>query len=301
MKKLFFVFTLAALAMTARAAHKLEVVATLPDLGAVAAEVGGALINLNTLANPAEDPHFVDPRPSFAKILNRADLLIEGGAELEIGWMPPLIQNARNARILPGQPGHFIAAEGMEIKERPTGPVDRSQGDVHPSGNPHFMMDPINAGVLAGRLAERLGKLDPEHAAQFTANAQKFTDELKAALPDLEKMIAPMKGQKVITYHKSFTYFMDRFGLELFDTIEPKPGIEPSPSHITSLIQKAKGAGIKLVLIEENRPRKTPERVARDIGAKVVVLHHMPESGPGRYLPWMRGLVEAIVQASKNP
>jgi zinc/manganese transport system substrate-binding protein len=298
MKRITFFLMVAALAMIAQAAETLNVVVTLPDLAAVAAEVGGPFIHLSCLANPAEDPHFVDPKPSFAKLLNKADLLIEGGAELEVGWLPPIVQNARNAKILPGQPGRFVASQGIQLKEVPSGPVDRSQGDVHPSGNPHYMMDPVDAAEVAMRLAGVLGRLDQAHAAEFQQNAKKFADEINKELAGWTKRMEPFKGQKVITYHKSFTYFMDRFGMELFDTIEPKPGIEPSPSHIAELIKRARGQGIKLVLIEENRPRKTPERVAHEIGAKVVILHHMPETtGPSRYVAWIRGMIEALEKA----
>jgi zinc/manganese transport system substrate-binding protein len=297
MKKLIFAWALAALTLLAPAADKkLNVVCTLPDLAAVTDAVAGQNINLTCLAGPSEDPHFVDPRPSFAKILNKADLLIEGGIELEIGWLPPLVQNARNAKILLGQPGHLNASERVEIKERPTGPVDRSQGDVHPLGNPHYLMDPLNAVIVAQQVAERLGQLDGAHADVFKQNAQKFAEEIKTQLPEWQKIIEPVKGEKVITYHKSFPYFIERFGLEFFDALEPKPGIEPSPSHIADLIKRGKAAGIKLILIEENRPRKTPERVAQEIGAKVVILHHMPQTtGHDRYVTWIRGMVEAVV------
>ena len=302
MKKLILIWLVTALALATTAAEKkLNVVCTLPDLAAVANEVGGSLINLSCLAGPSEDPHFVDPRPSFAKLLNKADLLIEGGIELEVGWLPPLIQNARNAKILLGQPGHLNAAERVEIKERPTGPVDRSQGDVHPLGNPHYMMDPLNATVVAQEIAERLGRIDPAHASDYAQNSKKFAAEIQAQLPNWLKIMEPFKGAKVITYHKSFPYFIERFGLEFFDALEPKPGVEPSPSHIAELIKKGKGAGIKFILIEENRPRKTPEKVAQEIGAKVVILHHMPQTtGQDRYATWMREMVEAVANASKS-
>jgi zinc/manganese transport system substrate-binding protein len=301
MKKFIFALALAVTALVVSAADKkLNVVCTLPDLAAVTDEVGGPFINLSCLAGPAEDPHFVDPRPSFAKLLNKADLLVEGGIELEVGWLPPLIQNARNPKILNGQAGHLNAAEGVEIKERPTGPVDRSQGDVHPLGNPHYMMDPLNAVVVAQHVAACLGQLAPAHANEFNQNAQKFADKIKMQLPEWEKIAAAAKGQQVITYHRSFPYFIDRFGMKYFDALEPKPGVEPSPSHVAELIKRGKEAGIKLILIEENRPRKTPDKVAQEIGGKVVILHHMPETtGQDRYAAWIRGMVEALANATK--
>jgi zinc/manganese transport system substrate-binding protein len=301
MKRFFLILTLVIMAVVSRAAEKLEVVATLPDLAVVAMQVGGPFINLNTLANPSEDPHFVDPKPSFAKLLNKADLLIEGGADLEVGWLPPLVQNARNPKILPGQPGRFVASEGVPLKDRPTGPVDRSQGDVHPNGNPHYLMDPSNAPIVAKNLAERLAKLDPDNAQMYKQNAEAFREEILARTEIWKQMMEPFKGAKVITYHRSFNYFLDRFGLELFDTLEPKPGIEPSPSHIADLIKKGKEAGIKYILIEDNRPKKTADKVASEIGAKVVVLRHMPDTTKqARYTSWIRGMVEAMEKANKT-
>jgi zinc/manganese transport system substrate-binding protein len=300
MKRIIFLLALAIFGIAAQAADKLRVVATLPDLGAIAAEVGGAAITVNTLAQPSEDPHFVDPKPSFAKLLNKADLLIEGGADLEIGWLPPLVQNARNPKILFGQPGRVVASEGIEMKEWQRGPVDRSLGDVHPLGNPHYLMDPLNAPIVARNFAERFGKLQPVNAAMFHENATALEKNVSAHMTDWNRTLGPLKGVKVITYHRTFTYFMDRFGLELFDTIEPKPGIEPSPSHIAGLINRAKTAGVKIVLVEENRPRKTPERIANEIGAQLVVVKHMPESGAaGKYIEWISGLVETVGKAGK--
>lgn len=293
-------FVVLSLVAKAGAQDKLNVVATLPDLAAIAMQVGGPFINLSTLANPAEDPHFVDPKPSFAKTLNKADLLIDGGADLESGWLPPLVQNARNPKILPGQPGRFSGSQGIVLKEKPS-TADRSQGDVHMAGNPHYLMDPANAGILAAKLAERLAQLDPDDGTIYKQNASKFADEIDARNNVWEKMMVPFKGTKVITYHRTFNYFLDHFGLELFDTIEPKPGIEPSATHIASLIARAKTAGVKFILIEENRPRKTPEKIAQEIGAKVVVLRHMPEStGQIRYTAWIRGMVESLGKAASS-
>ncbi len=297
MIRIFFVFIFATFLSTTRPAEQLQVVATLPDLGAIVAEVGGSAIRLNTLAQPSEDPHFVDPKPSFAKLLNKADLLVEGGADLEVGWLPPLVQNARNPRILPGQTGRISGSEGVEIKEKPAGPVDRSQGDVHPLGNPHYLMDPLNGPVVARNFAERLGKMQPPNATLFRQNADAFQKVVMGKMDGWSKGLASLKGIKVITYHRSFTYFLDRFGLELFDTIEPKPGIEPSPSHIASLINRGKAAGVKLIIIEENRPRKTAERVAKDLGAQLVVVRHMPEPSAGKYVAWIDEVVQAIEKA----
>jgi ABC-type Zn uptake system ZnuABC Zn-binding protein ZnuA len=272
MKKNWFLLLAALLGFGSPQVHaKLNVVATLPDIGAIAEAVGGDKIQVTSLARGTEDPHFVDAKPSFLRVLNRADLLIEGGAELEVGWLPPLVNNARNRKILPGNPGRLALASFVRIIETPTGPVDRSQGDVHPAGNPHFLLDPINGKAAANAIAEALGRIDAANAALYTANAGKFNEHLDLKLTEWKHLMEPFHGLKVVTYHKSFNYLLERFGLELAGTIEPKPGIEPSPTHISELISRMKEAGVKLILIEPNRGRKTPEYVATATGAKLAI------------------------------
>jgi ABC-type Zn uptake system ZnuABC Zn-binding protein ZnuA len=270
MKRILFTFSLLALALAAQA--KLNVVATLPDFGAIAQEIGGDKIKVTSIARGTEDPHFVDAKPSYIRVLNQADVLLEGGAELEIGWLPPLVNGARNEKILGDAPGHVILSRGIRLLELPTGPVDRSMGDVHPLGNPHYSLDPGNGKIIAATIAETLSKLDSANAAYYQANLQKFNDRIDKKLAEWTKALEPYKGTKVVTYHKSLTYFLERFGLELAGTIEPKPGIEPSPSYVNALIPRLKTAGAKLVLVEPFRPRKTPTIVAQSIGAKLVLL-----------------------------
>lgn len=269
---------LALLATTLSAQAELNVVATLPDYGAIAQAVGGNKVKVTSLVKGTEDPHFVDARPSFIRVLNQADVLIEGGAELEIGWLPPLVNSARNAKILSDAPGHVILSRGIRLLDVPAGPVDRSMGDVHPLGNPHYASDPANGKIMAATIAAAFSKLDSANAAFYEANLKKFSDRLEAKLADWSKAMEPFRGTKVITYHKSFDYLLDRFGLVLGGTVEPKPGIEPSPTHINTLIPRAKADGVKLVIIEPNRPRKTPAYVANSIGAKLLLL---PESVGG--------------------
>lgn len=269
--KINLLLTILALA-SGTAQAKLEVVATLPDYGAIAAEVGGDKVKVTSIARGTEDQHFVDARPSFVRALNQADVLIEGGAELEIGWLPPLVNGARNGKILSDAPGHLILSRGIHLLEVPTSPVDRSMGDVHPFGNPHFTLNPKNGRIIADSIAETLGKVDPGNAAYYKANRDAFNKRLDAKLAEWDKLMEPFRGTKVVTYHKSFDYLIDHFGLVLAGTIEPKPGIEPSPTHISVLIPRAKEQGVKLIMIESFRPRKTPEYVAKAIGAKLLVL-----------------------------
>jgi zinc/manganese transport system substrate-binding protein len=257
---------------------KLNVVATLPDFGAIARSVGGEHVKVSTIARATEDPHFVDARPSFIRMLNQADILIEGGAELELGWLPQLVNNARNGKILADAPGHLILSRGVHLLEVPSGPIDRSQGDVHPSGNPHYWLDPANGKIIASEIAKTLSAVDPGHAAAYQANAQKFQERLDQKMAEWTKLMEPYRGTKVLEYHKSFEYLADRFGLQIAGQIEPKPGIEPSPAHLNALVPLARQQGVKLVIVEPFRSRRSPESVARAINAKLLLL---PQSTGG--------------------
>jgi zinc/manganese transport system substrate-binding protein len=265
---------------SANAHAKLNVVATITDFGAIAQAIGGDQVKVTSIAKGTEDSHFVDARPSFIRVLNQADVLIEGGAELEIGWLPPLVNSARNARILADAPGHVVLGRYIRLTEVPTGPIDRSMGDIHPLGNPHLWLDPENGKIIARVLAETFAKLDPNDSNAFQANLQKFSTALDAKMAQWTKALAPYRGIKVVSYHKSFDYFFDRFGFQLVGTIESKPGIEPSPSYINGLIQRLRGAGVKLVIVEPYRRRNTAEAVAEAIGAKLLVLPEKVEGNP---------------------
>ncbi len=262
---------LAAFGLLTGAAHaKLNVVASLPDYASLAEEIGGDKVKVTSLARGTEDAHFVDAKPSFIRVLNQADALIEGGAELESGWLPPLVQNARNPRILPNAPGHIMLARGLKLLDVPT-TLDRSQGDVHAAGNPHYNLDPGNFKVMATTLADGFSRLDPANQSVYQANLRAFSERLDVKMAAWAKLAEPLRGVKVITYHKSFEYLAARYGFEIVDQIEPKPGLEPTPTHISALIPKAKAAGVKLVMMEPNRARKTPQFVADSIGAKLVI------------------------------
>ena len=289
-----FLFCVALLAPMLGVA-KVNVVTTIPDYAVLAQEVGGKWVAVTSLARATEDAHFVDPKPSFIRLLNRADLLIASGAELEIGWLPPLMDSARNAKILPGRSGHLAAAEGLKLLDVPTGPVDRSQGDVHASGNPHFTLDPLNGVEIARRIAARLQLIDPEHSQDYQQGFSSFEERLKKKMEEWETAAAPLKGAKALTYHKTYNYLAQRFGMEVVGQIEPKPGIEPSPSHIRKLIMELQSGGVQWVVVEPNRSHKTAEYLARNIGAKVVVLPGMIEQGSDG-----RGYIEYFDQALKS-
>src|SRR5256712_8097744 len=295
--------TLAAIALSLLWAFpsqaKLNVVASTPDLGSIAREVGGDRVEVTSLAKGTEDPHFVDAKPSFIRILNQADVLIEGGADLEVGWLPPLILNARNPKIQLGQPSRIVAAEVIRLLEVPTGPIDRSLGDVHPFGNPHLTLDPLNGKLIAERIKERLCMLSAVDCPIFTANAQKVEDKIDSRLALWQKQMAPLRGTKVVTYHKSFSYLAERFGLQVVNTIEPKPGIPPSASHVRDLVAQMKAEGATLILVEPNRERKTPAFLSQETGAKVVVVPSMVGGSKeaGDYPSLFDSIVKAILEA----
>ena len=275
---------------------RLSVVATTPDLAALAKEIGGDAVDVKALAKPTEDPHFVDAKPSHIVTLNRADVLIEGGAELELGWLPPLLESARNSRISAGAPGRVVASKGIKMLEVPT-TFDRSKGDVHALGNPHFLIDPLNAKIVAADIAEHLSQVQPQSADAFKANLQRFNTAIDAKLAEWEKQLSPYHGAKIVTYHKDFGYFAERFGLEIAETLEPKPGIAPSPSHLAQVISTMRNEKVRVVLVQPYQNRKTAETVARQTGAAVLDVSQQPGAiqGTTTYADLMDHLVRTLV------
>lgn len=270
--------TVALIALTGTAASsaaKLRVVATTPDLASLAREIGGSAVEVTALAKPTEDPHFVDAKPSHIVTINRADVLIEGGAELELGWLPPLLESARNSKVATGARGRIIASDGIRMAEIPT-TFDRSRGDVHSRGNPHFLIDPVNAKIVAGHIAEHFAQVDPGSAALYRTNLAAFNARVDAKLAQWQGQLQPFRGAKIVTYHKDFVYFAGRFGLQVVETLEPKPGISPSPAHIARVIGAMKSAGARVILVQPYQNRRTAETVARQTGARVLDIPQQP-------------------------
>jgi zinc/manganese transport system substrate-binding protein len=296
------ILIVAALAAFHIAAHaKLVVVATLPDYGAVAREIGGDKVEVTTLAKATEDSHFVDARPSFVVKLRSADVLIEGGAELEIGWLPPLLQNARNAKIEPGKPGRVVASQSVRLMNVPT-TLTRAAGDVHALGNPHFMIDPIIAKAVAQHIAEGFAAVDPPNAGEYRANYAKFQQAIDAKLQEWGRAMLPFKGQQIVAYHDSWPYFAHRFGLVSEIFLEPKPGIPPSPSHLAEVIAKIKETHAKAILVEPFQNRKIAEKVASSTGARVVDVAQFPGALPGgdSYVAHVDAVVSRVAAALKE-
>jgi len=300
MKKTIFFITLTLILVSHMALAKLNVVATLPDYAAIAHEVGGDNIDLTVLAKPTEDPHFVDARPSFVVKLRQADVLIDGGAELEVGWLPPLLQNARNPKIEVGQPGRVQASQGIRLMEVPA-ELTRAAGDVHALGNPHFMVDPIIAKAVAEHIATAFASADAAHAADYQTNEKRFETTINARLQEWGTKLLPFHGQTIVAYHDSWPYFAHRFGFNINLFLEPKPGIPPSPSHLAEVIAQMKAQKIKAIIVEPYHNRKIAEKVAESTGAKVVDFAQFPGALPNTesYVALVDRLVDNLAAALK--
>ena len=299
MKRIFLnAFFSVALAVSAHG--KLNVVATLPDFGSLAREIGGEKIDIIVLAKATEDPHFVDARPSFVVSLRNADVLINGGAELEIGWLSPLLQNARNPKIEVGKPGRVQASQGIRLMNVPAN-VTRAAGDVHALGNPHFTVDPIIAKAIAQHIAQSFAAVDPPNAGVYDTNYKKFEATINGKLQEWGAAILPFKDQHVVAYHDSWPYFAHRFGINIDIFLEPKPGIPPSPSHLTEVIAQMKAQHVKAVILEPYHDRRIAEKVASATGAKVVEFSQFPGgiSGGESYVKLIDTLISRLSTALK--
>ncbi len=255
-----------------RAAGKLNVVTSTQDLAALAQEVGGDRVQVEFIGRGYQDPHFVEPKPSFLLLLRHADLLISVGLQLEISWLPPLITQSGNPRIQVGAQGNLEAAQFAEILEIPTGVVTRAMGDVHPLGNPHFWLDPENGLRIARGIASKLSELRPADGPYFQQRLQAFQQRLEQEEKKWDEQMKPFRGLKVVTYHRSWPNLAKRFGLNVVNYVEPRAGIPPSPAHLVELIALMKRENVKVILVEPYFDLKTPQSVAQQTGAQAVVL-----------------------------
>jgi len=272
MKRLLSIAALGLLAAGTPLFAEIKVVATTEDLAALTREVGGDKVKVDALARGYQDPHFVEAKPSFILKLHSADLLVLVGRDLEIGWLPPLIQQSRNKNVQVGAAGYLDASLTVRILEIPTGQITRAMGDVHPLGNPHYWLDPENGRRVATAIRDKLSQMSPNDAAYFASRYDDFDKRLVEAEKGWDALMAPYKGLKIVTYHRSWPNFADRFGLEVVDYVEPRPGIPPSPSHTLELIATMKRLGIKIMLVEPYFDLKTPQSIARETGARVLVM-----------------------------
>ncbi|MEQ1353494.1 MAG: metal ABC transporter substrate-binding protein [Candidatus Acidiferrum sp.] len=260
-----------------RAENKLKIMTATTDLAALAQEVGGDRVDVESIARGYQDPHFVEAKPSFLLKLRKADLLIVVGLELEIGWLPPLITQSSNPNIQVSANGYLDASRFAKILEIPSGQVTRAEGDVHPQGNPHYWLDPDNGLRVAKGIADKLSQMRPNDAQYFTQRYSAFEQHLKQADENWKAQLKPYSGRKIVTYHRSWPNFADHFGLNVVGYVEPRPGIPPSPQHTVELIGQMKRDNIKVIVVEPYFDLKTPNAVARDTGGQVLVL--MPSVG----------------------
>ncbi len=254
------------------AAAALKVVTTVEGLASLARDIGGDRVEVTSLSRGIQDPHFVDANPNLAVKLRQADLLIDIGLELEVGWLPPLVNQSRNPAIQPNGPRRLTAASAVRVMEVPTGPVDRSLGDLHPEGNPHFMSDPRRVEKVAEAIAGKLAQIDPGGAAAYQQRLDAFRSRLETSQAAWLAALAPVKGSKIIPHHNSLTYFLDWSGLKVAGYLEPKPGIAPPPSHLADLVGVVKSQGVKAIVVEKYYDLRSAEVVAKYTGAKVVAI-----------------------------
>jgi zinc/manganese transport system substrate-binding protein len=260
-----------------RAASKLNVVTATEDLAAISREIGGDKTNVDSIAKGYQDPHFVEPKPSFLLKLQKADLLELVGLQLEIGWLPPLQTQSRNPKVQVGAAGYMDLSQYCQIMEIPTGQITRAMGDVHPLGNPHYWLDPANGRRIAKALQTKFSEMLPGDAAYFAQRYSDFNERLGAAEKRWEAAMAPYRSRKVVTYHRSWPNFCERFGLNVVDYVEPKPGIPPTPSHTLEVINTMTRENIKLILVEPYFDLRSPNAIARATGGQVLVM--MPSVG----------------------
>lgn len=269
MKRVSFFAVLATAILPGIAHAKLRVVTTTQDPAAITRAVGGDRVSVTPLAKGYQDPHFLDAKPSYMLELNRADLVEAIGLELEIGYLPSLLSGARNPKILPGQPGFLDLSTAITPLEV-SATADRSQGDIHPSGNPHYWLDPENGRKMARAIAERLTALDPAGKDAFAANLAAFEKDLDARLLVWNERMAPLKGKPIVTFHASWPYFARAFGIDVVAFVEPKPGIPPSANHTVEVIQRMQAGKVKILLIENFYDARVPKLIASKVSGTVV-------------------------------
>ncbi len=295
-----FLFALALLLASLRpAAAAVNVVTTTQDLASIVEAVGGADVSVSYITRGDLDPHFVDAKPSFMVKLAGADLVVCVGLELEVGWLPSLLTGSRNPKVQPGAAGYLDASAAVSAIEKPTGAIDRSRGDIHPLGNPHYWLDPENGRKVARLVAQKLTALDGAHASDYTANLAAFESTLTEKESGWNAKMAPLRGANVVGYHSTFDYFCTAYGVTVIGFVEPKPGIPPTPAHTLEISARAKEAGAKLVLVEPYHNPSGARSIAAAAGAKVVVVPTSVGSASGidTYFDLFDHIVAAVAGA----
>ena len=282
-------------------AGKIRVVATLTDLADFASAVGGDLVEVHSLATGVEDTHGVPMKPSFVPIMNRADLMILVGMDCEHAFLPALLEASKNPRIQTGRSGYVDCSQGIIPREVPK-TTGHSAGDVHPYGNPHYMLDPVSAKLAIENIYNALVAFAPQDKAQFKRNRDAYLIKLKAKIAEWEKEMKPLKGVKFVSYHEHWPYFAARFGIEYFGTIELRPGIDPTARHIEELVASMKAQHVPIVVREPQFPERVPKRIAEQTGATMITLPIMPGGVPDTetYIKMMDYIVHTMVTAVQS-
>jgi zinc/manganese transport system substrate-binding protein len=272
-RRIGVVLLTAVVALAPRVAQaQLKVVTSTTDLYDIAREVGGNKITAAHIGEGYQDPHFIEAKPSFVLQLRNADVWAFVGLDLEIGWMPLLLDGARNPKIRQGGTGYVDASTAIRILDTPQGNVDRSMGDVHPLGNPHYWLDPENGRRIARLFQAKFTQLDPANAATYASNERAFETRLNAAEKGWQADLATIKGKPVVAWHTSWRYFAEYNGMNIVAFMEPKPGVPPSPSHLYTVIQAVKRTGAKAIVMEPFYDRKVADLVSKQTGIKVLIL-----------------------------
>ena len=278
---------------------QIKVVTTLPDYGALVQVIGGPHVQVSVLASATEDPHYVDPKPSYILALNRAEFLVINGGELEIGWLPKLLVQARNSKIQNGQVGHLrVSSHIKNLLDVPVGKMDRSMGDVHGSGNPHFYYDPVRMNELLPMIAERLSRIDPDNKAQYLNNLKTAQAQFSAHIARWKSEISalPPEKRRVVAYHKSLDYLFQTLGVVAVSYLEPKPGVAPTPSHIAQVLGTMKREKTRAIVQEQYYPSSTSKTLTRLVSGQQVLI--TPGTKPGQtYLAHMDEVIGSIRQA----
>jgi len=282
----------------APAQPRLRVLATLPDLWAITRALVGDLADVQVATRPGQNPHDLEIRPSQIVLVKRAEALVRNGLD-EDAWIDPVIESSGNPRLLRGAPSVVEAVRGLSLLKVRTGPIDRSLGDVHPSGNPHFTLDPGTIPVVTANIVAGLGRLRPDLAQRLDANRRSFLEEVAVAARRWGESLAPYRGTPVVSYHDSWPYFYRAFGLEELGVIEDRPGVPPSPQHLATLIRQMRERRVKIVLVESWYPTDTPAAVARAAGARILVVPQSPGAtkGTDTYIGHLDTLVTAVAGA----
>jgi ABC-type Zn uptake system ZnuABC Zn-binding protein ZnuA len=280
---------------------KVRVVATLTDLADLTRNVGGEFVEVRSLATGIEDTHGVPMKPSFVPLLNRADLVVLVGFDCEHAFLPALLEASKNPKLQPGHPGYVDCSQGVSPLEVPKS-TDHSEGDVHPYGNPHYMLDPVLAKTAVRNICAALVAIAPEHAADFVKNRDAYLAKLDAKFVEWQAALAPFKGTKFVSYHGHWHYFAERFGLVYYGTIELKPGVDPTPRHIENLIASMKADHVSIVVREPQFPEKVPALIAKETGATLIKLPIMPGGVPNTdtYIAELDYIVSSFVGALKK-